>query len=84
MIRWLAPAVFAFAIGGTAAFFWGIFWSTAAEAIDVDMKPAACYTHIGERSVDEKHGFAAWALVFDGCRRDYKWVKVPLPPSGEA
>lgn len=80
MLRWLAPALLALAVGAIA----GLFGRNAAEAIDVDMKPAACYVHLGESAVDSKHGFAAWGLVFDACRRDYKWVKVPAQPGGEA
>ena len=71
------------AIGVLAGSLIGWAW---ASAVDVEMKPAACYTIEAIDPVDDskKHGFAAFALVFNTCEPGFRWYKVPNPPESEA
>ena len=48
----------------------------AAKAIDIDMKPVACYSVEGEVVKNGTH----FGLIFNQCESSFRWVVVPDPP----
>lgn len=59
-----------------------LIFGSPATAVEIELKPQPCYNVLAYTTPASENA-QIYALIFDQCKSEFKWIKVPKPPEHE-